>query len=80
MTLQSEIIGVETKAYNLEGMIYVVHGKRLFQVDGNHFFEFIAGNEVYGYKIRQLKNLIPIPHSELVERLSKLKKTIEEIM
>lgn len=80
MTEQTEIIGVETAGFKHEGMIYVIHRRRLFQIDHNHFFEFVPGNEVFGYKLRQLRKLTPMPHSELASILSKLKKTLEEII
>jgi hypothetical protein len=80
MNEQSEIVGVETKAYHYEGLIYVIHGRRLYQVDNNFFLEFMPGNEVYGFKMRQLKKMIPMPHSELVIVLSELMKTIKEII
>lgn len=80
MSVQAEIVGVEKAGYHLDGMIYVIHGKRLFQVDHNHFVEFMPGNDFYGSRIRKFKTLTPMPHSELVMILSKLKKTIEEIM
>lgn len=79
MTVQSEIVGVERVAYRYDGLIYVIHGKRLYQIEHNHFFEYMPGNEVYSSRIRQLKKLTPLPHSELQTILSKLKKTIEEI-
>jgi hypothetical protein len=79
MNGQSEIVGVETLGYRHEGMIYVIHGRKLFQVDHNHFFEFMPGNEVFGSKVRQLKKLTPIPHSELSEILDRLGKLIETI-
>lgn len=80
MNNQSEIVRVETKAYHFEGLIYIIHGSRLFQVDHNHFLEFMPGNEFYGSRIRMLKKLLPIPHSELVIILSKLLNTVKEIM
>jgi hypothetical protein len=80
MAFQSEIVGVEKAGYHLDGMIYVIHGKRLYQVDHNYFVEFMPGNSFYGDKVRQLKKLSPMPHSELKPILSKLTKTIEDIM
>lgn len=80
MSEQAAIVEVGTQAYKHEGMIYVIHGNRLFQVDHNHFVEFMAGTDFYGWKIRQLKKTTPIPYSDLKFILSNLKKTIEEIL
>lgn len=80
MCVQAEIVGVEKAGYHLDGMVYVIHGKRLYQVDHNYFLELMPGNEMYSSKLRQLKKLVPMPHSELVTILSKLKKTVEEIL
>jgi hypothetical protein len=80
MTMQAEITGVERVAYRYDGLIYVISGSRLFQVDHNHFFEFIPGNEFYRSRLRKLRKLSPLPHSELQTILSNLKRTIEEII
>lgn len=79
MTVQSEIVGVEKLGYRLNGFIYVIHGKRLYQVDHNHFLEFAPGNEVYGSLIRKFKKLTSMPHSELAAILDRLANLIESI-
>lgn len=79
MTNQSEIVGIETKAYSYQCFIYLIHRHRLFQVDHNYFLELMPGNEVYGSMIRRLKKMKPLPESERLEILSKLLNTIEEL-
>lgn len=80
MTDQTEIVGIETKGYRMDGFLYIIHGRRLFQTDYNYFLELMHGNEVHGSIVRRLKKLIPVPHSEVFEVLSKLRNTINEII
>ena len=78
--MEDQLVGVEIKAYRYYGFIYVIFGTRLFQVDHNYFLELMPGNEVYGSMQRRLSKQVPLPHSELRSILSKLKKTIDELI
>lgn len=76
MTIQAEISAVERKAYRQGGMIYVIHGDQLYQVDEDYFLSFKPGNQFYGSKMKELKKLQPLPHSELVAILERLENRI----
>lgn len=73
---------VEIKAVKMDGIVWLMNGPSLYMTDeeGKQFTPFSPGSETYGYKIKQLSKLKPIPESDRKKILSNLMNTIKELI
>jgi hypothetical protein len=70
---------IETKAYETDGVFWLVSGENLIQVDHNLFLPYTPKNEFYKYMMDRLSKSKPMNESERVSMLTKLISRIEKL-
>jgi sulfur transfer protein SufE len=72
----------QVKAVKSDGIVWLIKGNKVYMTDqeGSFFNPFSDGSETYRYVFNKVSKLKPLPESERINILSKIKKCVDELM